>query len=81
LGTDKNWLFLSVPLQFLALRAAKYAFYSGKSLKTEVFRDFLMQKLIASNEYYRTLEACMNYNTAYAQPNTKVMLYIMLVYS
>jgi len=42
MGTDKNWLFLSVPLQFLALRAAKHAFFIGKSLKTEVFRDYLI---------------------------------------
>jgi hypothetical protein len=34
-------LFLEVPLQFLALWAAKRAFFSGKSLKTEVFRDSL----------------------------------------
>jgi hypothetical protein len=40
-GTSKNRLFLDVPLQFLALWAAKRAFFSGKSLKTEVFRDSL----------------------------------------
>jgi len=32
-------LFLEVPLQFFALWAAKRAFLSGKSLKTEVFKD------------------------------------------
>jgi hypothetical protein len=36
-------LFLEIPLQFLALWAAKRAFLSGKSLKTEVFRDSLKQ--------------------------------------
>ncbi|MDR2700927.1 MAG: hypothetical protein LBB72_00685 [Spirochaetaceae bacterium] len=40
-GTSKKQLFLDVPLQFLTLWAAKYAFFSGKSLKTEVFRDSL----------------------------------------
>jgi hypothetical protein len=39
MGTTKNRLFLVVPLQFLALWAAKHAFLSGKSLKTKVFRD------------------------------------------
>jgi hypothetical protein len=34
-------LFSEVPLRFLALRAAKRAFLSGSSLKTEVFRDAL----------------------------------------
>jgi hypothetical protein len=38
-GTSKNRLFSEVPLQFLALWATKRAFLSGKSLKTEVFRD------------------------------------------
>jgi hypothetical protein len=38
-------LFLEVPLQFLALWAAKRAFFSGKSLKTEVFRDSLKQNI------------------------------------
>jgi hypothetical protein len=32
-------LFSEVPLRFLALWAAKHAFLSGSSLKTEVFRD------------------------------------------
>jgi hypothetical protein len=40
-GTSKNWLFSEVPLRFLALWAAKHAFLSGSSLKTEVFRDAL----------------------------------------
>jgi hypothetical protein len=39
MGISKNRLFLEIPLQFLALWAAKRAFLSGKSLKTEVFRD------------------------------------------
>jgi hypothetical protein len=42
MGTSKNRLFLEVPLQFLALWAVKRAFLSGKSLKTEVFRDSLI---------------------------------------
>ncbi|MDR2701301.1 MAG: HEPN domain-containing protein [Spirochaetaceae bacterium] len=42
MGTSKNRLFLEVPLQFLALWAAKRAFFNGKSLKTEVFRDSLI---------------------------------------
>jgi hypothetical protein len=41
-GTSKNRLFSEVPLQFLALWAAKRALLSGKSLKTEVFRDSLV---------------------------------------
>jgi hypothetical protein len=44
LGTSKNRLFLDVPLQFLALWTAKHAFLSGKSLKTEVFRDSPLYK-------------------------------------
>jgi hypothetical protein len=39
MGTSKNLLFLEVPLQFLAFQAAKHAFHSGSSPKTEVFRD------------------------------------------
>jgi hypothetical protein len=39
IGTSKNLLFFSVPLQFLAFQATKHAFYSGSSPKTEVFRD------------------------------------------
>jgi hypothetical protein len=39
-------LFLEVPLQFLALWATKRAFLSGKSLKTEVFRDSLYKKAV-----------------------------------
>ncbi|MDR2516745.1 MAG: hypothetical protein LBC88_05115, partial [Spirochaetaceae bacterium] len=39
MGTSKNRLFSEVPLRFLALWAAKHAFLSGSSLKTEVFRD------------------------------------------
>jgi hypothetical protein len=41
-GTSKNRLLSEVPLRFLALRAAKRAFLSGSSLKTEVFRDALV---------------------------------------
>jgi len=44
MGTSKNRLFFSVPLQFLAFQAAKHAFQSGSSLKTEVFRDVLINK-------------------------------------
>jgi hypothetical protein len=39
MGTSKNLLFFSVPLQFLAFKATKHAFYNGSSPKTEVFRD------------------------------------------
>ena len=42
MGTSKNRLFFSVPLQFLAFQAAKRAFQSGSSPKTEVFRDALI---------------------------------------
>jgi len=42
MGTSKNRLFFSVPLQFFAFQAAKRAFQSGLSLKTEVFRGALI---------------------------------------
>jgi hypothetical protein len=38
-------LFSEVPLRFLALWAAKHAFLSGSSLKTEVFRDAHMEHI------------------------------------
>jgi hypothetical protein len=38
-------LFSEVPLQFLAFQATKHAFFSGSSLKTEVFRDVLWVKI------------------------------------
>jgi hypothetical protein len=43
-GTSKNRLFSEVPVRFLALWAAKHAFLSGSSLKTEVFRDAQKKK-------------------------------------
>jgi hypothetical protein len=54
MGISKNRLFLEIPLQFLALWAAKRAFFRGKSLKTEVFKDShirVVQKLQFLNNY------------------------------
>jgi uncharacterized protein (DUF3820 family) len=39
MGTSKNRLFLEVPLQFLALWAAKRAFFSGKLSKKLKFLE------------------------------------------
>jgi hypothetical protein len=53
MGTSKNRLFSEVPLRFLALRAAKHAFLSGSSLKTEVFRDAHMQQRRCFQAHHR----------------------------
>jgi hypothetical protein len=54
-------------LQFLALQATKHAFFIGKSLKTEVFRDYHYLKNNDFNEFINKIENSKKYFLEYSE--------------